>query len=271
LAQVGCQRRSYLRHCNTGRAGDLRKRFTVVAGLRKSRDPWPACASSRHRQPICKCTLGLMAWAWAESASAPTSQRQRNATVENLRARPQRRLGDARLKDTSLCTTRFILAVAKLVRTYRPGDPTWRPFGIGASKPYEMNLYFGSPASYQEVKLVKPDGGTVHFARVSPGTGYADAVFEHTGSQSMYYKAQIRFLGNPSGWELKLRDGTWFQFGFENPVLISFRDRFGNAVTVTRSGGHIVRLTTPSGRYIDFTYGAPNYRIRRWRTLPGGW
>jgi RHS repeat-associated protein len=161
------------------------------------------------------------------------------------------------------------LVPIKLTRTYRPGDSTWRPFGIGASHPYEMNLYFPTPGSFQEVQLVQPDGGTVNFTRVSAGTGFADAVFEHTSSQSIYYKAQIRYLGNPTGWELKLRDGTWFQFGYENPVLIGFRDRFGNAVTVTRSGGNLVRLTAPSGRYVDFTYGAPNNRITQLQDIAG--
>ncbi len=61
-----------------------------------------------------------------------------------------------------------------LTRTYRPADSYARAFGIGNRLLYDMKLW--SAQNYQEVDLVLPSGGSIHYVRISPGTGYADAV-----------------------------------------------------------------------------------------------
>lgn len=140
-----------------------------------------------------------------------------------------------------------------LTRTYRPGDGASRPFGIGSSHPYELFLW--SNNNYQEVDLILPDGGRIHYVRVSSGTGYADAVYEHTTSPSGFYKSQIYWNG--TGWDLRLKNGTVFVFP-EYAPLQSIRDRYGNQITVTRTNGVlgiITQLTSPNGRWLQFTYG----------------
>ena len=145
-----------------------------------------------------------------------------------------------------------------LTRTYRPRDSVSRPFGIGMSHPYEMFL-IGTIWPYTSVDLIMPDGGRVHYDRVSPGTTFTDAVYEHNGSPSAFYKSRIRYIGV---WELKLRDGTIYTFpdaeGVLTPrqaALIGIRDRHGNQLTLTRnSNSELTRITTPNGRYLDFTY-----------------
>jgi YD repeat-containing protein len=62
-----------------------------------------------------------------------------------------------------------------------------------------------------------------------------------------------------------LKDGTVYVFGNEAP-LQSIRDRFGNTVTLTWSTtngygsgkGNITKITSPTGRYLSFTYDTSN-------------
>ena len=145
----------------------------------------------------------------------------------------------------------------ELARTYRQGDTNSRPFGIGATHQYAMFLW--SANMYQEVDLILPDGGRVHYVRISPGTSWTDAVFEHTSTQTKFSKSKI--VWNGDGWDMTLKDGTVYVFG-ENAPLQSIRDRNGNQILITWSngqGGRITKITTSlSGRRIDFTYDASN-------------
>lgn len=153
------------------------------------------------------------------------------------------------------------LAVADILsitlrRTYRPGDNASRAFGIGATHPYEMFLW--SVNNYQEADLILPDGGRIHYMRISPGTGWTDAVYEHTSTPSAYYKSQVSWNG--SGWNLRLKDGTIYVFP-EFAPLQSIRDRYGNQITITRSGGssgNITQITSPNGRWMQFAYDSSN-------------
>ena len=148
-----------------------------------------------------------------------------------------------------------------LTRTYRAGDSGSRPFGIGATHPYAMFLW--SAHQYTEADLILPNGKRIHYLRTSAGTGWTDAVFEHTSSPTAFYKSTIVWNGN--GWDLTLKDGTVYVFG-ENTPLQSFHDRFGNTVTLTWSSingngqgyGNITKVTSPNGRWIAFTYDGSN-------------
>ncbi|HET9712240.1 MAG TPA: DUF6531 domain-containing protein, partial [Pyrinomonadaceae bacterium] len=91
-----------------------------------------------------------------------------------------------------------------LTRTYRPRDTVSRPFGIGTTHPYELFIV-GDTFPYTFADLILPDGGRVHYDRISPGTGFSDAVYEHTETPSIYYKTQIRYVGGR--WHLTLHDG----------------------------------------------------------------
>jgi YD repeat-containing protein len=91
----------------------------------------------------------------------------------------------------------------------------------------------------------------------SPGTdGGCD--LEHTSTPSAFYKSAIRWNGH--GWDLTLKDGTVYVFG-ENAPLQAIRDRYGNTITVTHASGqtgNITRVTSPNGRWIDFSYDEKN-------------
>ncbi|MBI4490137.1 MAG: Ig-like domain-containing protein, partial [Deltaproteobacteria bacterium] len=143
-----------------------------------------------------------------------------------------------------------------LTRTYRQADTNTRPFGIGTTHPYAIFLW--SAQQYQEADLVLPDGGRIHYVRISPGTGFSDAEFEHTTTPTIFYKSRLKWNGD--GWDLTLKDGTVYVFG-ENAPLQAIRDRHGNQITITRTNGqsgNITKITSPNGRWIEFTYGAGN-------------
>lgn len=145
-----------------------------------------------------------------------------------------------------------------LERTHISRDTLSRPFGIGATHPYQIFLWNPNGGGYQEVDLILPDGDHIHYVRISPGTGYIDAVFEHTNSQTKFYKSQIVWNGN--GWNLTLKDGTIYVFG-DNAPLQSIRDRYGNQITLTRSGGqmgNITKITSPNQKFIAMTYDSLN-------------
>jgi hypothetical protein len=91
-----------------------------------------------------------------------------------------------------------------LTRTYNSGDTLPRPFGRGMVHPYALSLW--SAQQYQQADLILPEGGEVHYLRTSPGTGYTDAVFEHTATPTAFYMSTITWNGH--GWDLTLKDGT---------------------------------------------------------------
>jgi RHS repeat-associated protein len=141
-----------------------------------------------------------------------------------------------------------------LTRTYRQNDPAARAFGIGSTFPYA--IYLWSAQMYQEADLVLPDGGRIHYVRISPGTDISSAVFEHTTTPGAFYKSKV--VWNGSGWDLTLKDGTVYVFGDVAPLQI-IRDRYGNETRIKHSNGQwgdVTRVTSPNGRWVEFTYDA---------------
>jgi len=154
-----------------------------------------------------------------------------------------------------------------LTRTYRNNDvdilghPISRDFGIGTTNPYNMYLV-GAPSQYQYADLMMPDGGSVHYVRISPGTGFQDAVFQAQATASEFYLSKILYNGN--GWTMTLKNGTVYIFG-DNAPLQAIRDRHGNQITISRPGGpntNITQITSPNGRWITFTYDSSNRTTR---------
>jgi RHS repeat-associated protein len=145
-----------------------------------------------------------------------------------------------------------------LTRTYNSGDTVARPFGRGMIHPYAMYLW--SALQYQEVDLFLPDGAKIHYVRTSPGTGWIDAVFEHTATPTRFYKSVITWRPEADGWNLTLKDGTVYVFG-ENAPLQAITDRYGNTITITHANGqtgNITRVTAPNGRFLTFSYDGSN-------------
>ena len=152
-----------------------------------------------------------------------------------------------------------------LTRTYRPADSTSRAFGVGSTHAFDMFLV-GDTASYSYSELILPDGGRIRYNRISAGTSWANAVYVHTSTTTMYYGSVIAWNG--AGWNLTLRNGTVYIFpdgsGATIPqqaAIIGIRDRYGNTVSLTRDSNHnLTQITTPNNRWIQFTYDA-SHRI----------
>ena len=152
-----------------------------------------------------------------------------------------------------------------VTRTYNSRDPEPRPFGTGMTHAYAIFQF--SELYWEEADLILPDGGKIHYVRISQqGLPWYQTVFEHTASPTAFYKSRIAWNG--SGWDLTLKDGTVYVFGHEAP-LQAIRDRHGNTVRFTWSTtnlfgagtGNLLRVTSPNGRWIAFTYAPGTTRV----------
>src|SRR5712692_7510244 len=150
-----------------------------------------------------------------------------------------------------------------LTRTFRSSYLSG-PFGIGSTQPFEIYLV-GTTAGWTYMDLILPDGGRVHYTRISAGNTYTDAVLTHTTTASSYYGSKIAWNGN--GWDLTFKNGTVYTFPEAYGVppgpraaITRMQDRYGNAVTMTRNPGTgiLQKITSPNGRWISFTYDSAN-------------
>ncbi|HZM83370.1 MAG TPA: RHS repeat-associated core domain-containing protein [Candidatus Limnocylindrales bacterium] len=157
----------------------------------------------------------------------------------------------------------------EITRTYQQSDIGRRPFGIGVNSNYDLYLY--SQQQWVEADLVLPDGGKVHFRRITPGSSgtneFRSAVFRADPTPTEFKGSILAWNGD--GWDLRLRDGTTYVIGNESP-LQAIRDKFGNTVTITRAPaapeadgrarakGPITQVTSPNGRKIVFGRDASN-------------
>jgi RHS repeat-associated protein len=160
----------------------------------------------------------------------------------------------------------------QLKRTYRQSDSVERPFGKGMTTGYEM-FVGGNTASWGAIIL--PDGGRVLFDRIGPQVW--PYTYECTTSPTKFFKATMTFIpgvGPNGAWEVKLKDGTIYQFGIKalqgdifgvhvsTNALYSVQDRFGNKTTITRDSDlRMTRITSPNGRWIQFSYSDNSKRI----------
>jgi YD repeat-containing protein len=150
-----------------------------------------------------------------------------------------------------------------LKRTYRQNDTYSRAFGIGTSHAYDL-FFVGDVNPYTYIQLILPDGQKYRYDRISPGTSYIDAVYEHVTSRTKWYKSRISWNG--TGWDLRLKDGTLYAFrdGFDatrpgQGGLLRIQDPNGNTTIIARdSAGNATRITASGGRWIALTYNVAN-------------
>ncbi len=158
-----------------------------------------------------------------------------------------------------------------LKRIYRSGDIDGggnfiaRPFGLGNNLNYDMYLYSQSEhagTGYTDAEIVVPDGGQIVCNRTSSCTqqncsDYTDAIFECTSNpDAEFFGATISYNANTPGWDVTRRDLTVYSFGLGAP-LQSIRDRYGNQITLVRSGGQggdITQINSSNNRYINLSY-----------------
>jgi YD repeat-containing protein len=150
-----------------------------------------------------------------------------------------------------------------LTRSYNSRD--WlgknrvHAFGRNSSHPYDAApLGSRNPYTYQMIAL--EDGDFLYFDRISKGTGYADAVFQHTETSTRFYKAVTAWNGN--GWTTKLADGSEIRFpesynakNLAQGAAVEMRDANGNLLQLRRDGQrNLQEIVTPNGHRIKFSY-----------------
>jgi hypothetical protein len=172
--------------------------------------------------------------------------------------------------EVDLCTGKFIARQTdlfsggaipiSLTRTYDSFDSMSQSFGIGGMQAYDVNPV-GSRFPYTYIDLDFEDGEEVHFDRISKGTGYTDAVYEHRATSSKeFFGARIHWYGD--GWDLTLPDGRTFVFPeaysahtIAQGAVIEIRGASGEKIEVHRSrNGDIKNVISTSGHRIDFSY-----------------
>jgi YD repeat-containing protein len=147
-----------------------------------------------------------------------------------------------------------------LTRTYDSYDSNSQSFGIGAMQLYDADPV-GSRFPYTYIDLIMEDGEAVHFDRISRGTGYTDAIYEHrTTSSPEFFGARIRWNGD--GWDLTLPDGRTYIFPeaysaktVGQGAIIEVRNASGQSVKIDRrSNGDMENVISSTGHRIDFSY-----------------
>lgn len=150
-----------------------------------------------------------------------------------------------------------------LTRTYIANDSLSRAFGIGFTQSYDIFIVGDTfPYTYQE--MILPSGSRVRFDRISAGTSWTDAVYISTSPDPLFYGATLHFNPNNT-WSITRKDGTVYVFPesfgqtkSQCQALIQIVDRYGNKVTLDRSGCNLTQITSPDGRYIQLQYDSSN-------------
>ena len=153
-----------------------------------------------------------------------------------------------------------------LKRTYRSGFHIQREFGIGTWH-NGGRLLEGDAERFSWVEFTDGDASNVRFERISSGTSYANALFEHRGSTSEWQGARVGWVG--SGWAVRRTDGAVLMFQGcghnDNPHcwILWERDSDGHRIDYKRdASGRLLRIEASPERWIAFEYDDRN-RITR--------
>jgi YD repeat-containing protein len=118
----------------------------------------------------------------------------------------------------------------------------------------------GTRNPYTYEMLVLEDGDYLFFDRVSTGTSYLDAIFQHTETSTRFYKAVTKWNGD--GWTTSLTDGTKIEFpeayssiNMAQGAPTAIRDGQGNKLELVRDGQrNLMEIRTLHGRKMKFKY-----------------
>lgn len=148
-------------------------------------------------------------------------------------------------------------------RTYVPKDDWSTRNRIFLPHVYDPYLT-GSRDPYTYLDWLLPDRQSIHYERISPGTGFADAIFENPGPGPVFGGSRVGW--NRWGWDVTLQNGiTYLSPGPEayyatrpqQGSLVGIFDQEGNEVRLSRnSDGDLTEVKSPSGRWIRFHYDA---------------
>ncbi len=146
-------------------------------------------------------------------------------------------------------------------RAYYPTDDWAQRFQVHLPHVYDPYLT-GSRFPYTYSDWLLPDRQTIHFERISSGTGYADYVAGFKGFDSSF--ANSRIAWNGFGWDLALPDGSTYlspeAYNATRPQqgsLTGILDKDGREVHLTRAqNGDLQEISSPSGDWIRLGYNA---------------
>lgn len=121
--------------------------------------------------------------------------------------------------------------------------------------------------SHPSVRM--PNGARMAFSTVAtlPGDSYT---WVYNGDPSVWNGSTLEAvpfstrcgIGSPECYLLTRLDGMQYQFTNTVPSALTYiRDRFGNETVLTWDGGLLRQVTSPSGRFIKFTYNNANIII----------
>ncbi len=145
---------------------------------------------------------------------------------------------------------------------YWPGISGSAAFGPHSSHNFDW-APLGSRNPYLDQVLVLADGQTIFFKRISPGTGYADAVYRHSETATRFYGAITGWNGN--GWTTLLRDGSVIRFpesyNAKNLAqgaaveMQEMQEGQGETLKLKRDqDGALVRVTDKRGHWLALMY-----------------
>lgn len=146
-------------------------------------------------------------------------------------------------------------------RTYRSLNDWARRNRVFLPHVYDPFLW-GDRLPYTDQTWFLPDGTQIDSQRISPGTGFADAVFESTSASATFHGSRTGWNG--WGWDITLEDGTTYispeAYNAKRPQqgsLIGIFDKDGNEVRLSReSNGDLTEIKSPNGRWIRLAYSA---------------
>jgi YD repeat-containing protein len=144
-------------------------------------------------------------------------------------------------------------------RTYLPLNDWSKRFEVYLPHVYDLFLT-GSRQPYTYLDWSLPDQQSIHYKRISPGTGYGDAIFEDVSFSPVFEGSRISWNG--FGWDLALVEGTTYlspeAYSATRPQqgsLVGIFDNEGNEVRLSRkNNGDLEEVKSPSGKWIRFRY-----------------
>ena len=144
-------------------------------------------------------------------------------------------------------------------RTYMPLSDWSNRFQVYLPNVYDPFLT-GSRRPYTYSDWGLPDQQSIHYKRVSAGTGFSDAIYEDVSHTPAFTGSRISWNG--FGWDLALRDGTTYlspeAYNATRPQqgsLVGVFDNAGNEVRLSRKdNGDLTEIKSPNGKWIRLRY-----------------
>jgi YD repeat-containing protein len=150
-----------------------------------------------------------------------------------------------------------------LTRCYRSWDERIRTFGYNRGMSWDMYPN-GSRNPYTYIDIILCDSRTIHYERISQGSDYANALYEHKDTATPFLRSRFGWTGN--GWDLGRSDGTHMYFpesyNAKRSVdggLVAFTSAKGEVVALQRDPlRNLRKLSTADGKEMQIEYDALN-------------